>query len=121
MQIGKIYTVRLNGDPLQSAMNRVPLNNLGCPCMKNKCIKVKKFINPKRNFGYDGIADILNQLDGSIDMPNIKFIGDALYPKLLTHSKFKKGKTKRKKKSKSKKRKYHKTKERSKTKVSNKK
>ena len=94
MNVGKIYTIRLVGNP-HMAMDPLPLD-LNSPCMKNKCMRVKKYLEPKSNFDHDYMVDILNSLDGSMDMPNVKIMSNMFEPKLFKgnkrSSKKKKGK-----------------------------
>lgn len=93
MNVGKIYTIRLVGNP-NMAMDPLPLD-LNSPCMKNKCMRVKKYLEPKSNFDHDYMVDILNSLDGSMDMPNVKIMSNMFEPKLFKgkrSSKKKKGK-----------------------------
>jgi len=88
MNVGKIYTIRLMGDPGE-AMDPLPLGYSGPSCMKNKCMKVKKSLQPSNEFDHDYMVDILNKLDGSMNMPNVKIMSNMFEPRLLSGKKFK--------------------------------
>ena len=98
MNVGKIYTIRLVGNP-DMAMDPLPLD-LNSPCMKNKCMRVKKYLEPKSNFDHDYMVDILNSLDGSMDMPNVKIMSNMFEPKLFKGNKRYSKKKKKEKKTK---------------------
>ena len=103
MNVGKLYTIRLvedqnTGIDPRMVMDPLPLD-LNSPCMKNKCMKIKKHLKPRHDFDHDYMVDILNKLDGSMSMPNVKIMSNMFKPKLLNKkSKKKKGKKKHKNK-----------------------
>ena len=104
MNVGKTYTIRLMGDP-EEAMHPLPFDYSGPSCMKNKCMKVKKSLQPRHEFDHDYMVDILNKLDGSMNMPNVKIMSNMFEPRLLSKKfkinlKSKKGKKKKGKKGK---------------------
>lgn len=106
MNIGQVYAIKIPTNPYQ-AMNPLPFSMYGSPCMKNKCMKIKKNLKPKKKMDHDYLVDIMNMLDGSMDMPNVKVRSDMFQPRLISafkmKSKSKKGKKEGKTKKKGKK------------------
>ena len=91
MNVGKLYTIRLVEDPNMGIdphmiMDPLPLD-LNSPCMKNKCMKIKKHLKPQHDIDHDYMVDILNKLDGSMSMPNVKIMSNMFEPKLFKGSK----------------------------------
>ena len=62
----------------------------------------KKYLEPKSNLDHDYMVDILNSLDGSIDMPNVKIMSNMFEPKLFKGNKRSSKKEKKEKKQKDK-------------------
>jgi len=97
MNPGQIYAIKIPSNPYQS-MRPVPFSMYGSPC-KNKCMKIKKNLKPKTEMDHDYLVDIMNMLDGSMDMPNVRVKSNMFQPTLISafkiKSKSKKGKKKK--------------------------
>ena len=97
MNPGQIYAIKIPSNPYQS-MRPVPFSMYGSPC-KNKCMKIKKNLKPKTGMDHDYLVDIMNMLDGSMDMPNVRVKSNMFQPTLISafkiKSKSKKGKKKK--------------------------
>jgi hypothetical protein len=103
MNVGQVYAIKIPTNPYQ-AMNPLPFSMYGSPCMKNKCMKIKKKIQGEKSFDHDYLVDILNMMDGTMDMPNVKIKSDMFQPRLISAFKIKsKSKKDKKKKDKTKK------------------
>ena len=95
MNPGQIYAIKIPSNPYLS-MRPVPFSMYGSPC-KNKCMKIKKNLKPKTEMDHDYLVDIMNMLDGSMDMPNVRVRSNMFQPTLISAFKIKsKGKGKKK-------------------------
>jgi len=96
MNPGQIYAIKIPSNPYQS-MKPIPFSMYGSPC-QNKCMKIKKNLKPKTEMDHDYLVDIMNMLDGSMDMPNVRVRSNMFQPRLISafkiNSKSKKGKKK---------------------------